>query len=502
MNPLLLVLTVIQSPETRLQIKRQFVSAGHRVIEANGRPQAHLLLSNRLDPDVLIVDSPAPNSFENSQFRELLRVAPVDRTWVVIASDEHRVRQEAIELGVRHFLTMPIAIDDLETMIDDLNRPDAQGEIFNEPASAASAKTYGSTETLFVPYLEDLGGGGFFLAASPKMLEIHRQVKLLADADVHVLILGESGTGKEVIARLIHKNSQRCGKRFLKVNCAALPADLLESELFGHKQGAFTGAIKDRPGKFEQANGGTLLLDEIGEMGVQMQAKLLHVLQDGQFTRLGGQESTTVDVRVLAATNIQMESALFDKTFREDLYYRLSVFTLNIPPLRERREEIPYLIDETIRRAPAGMKSGSNNSFPSRLLDAALLYDWPGNLRELHNFVTRAIIIRDLDAALGELETKLALSQENSYQAPGGGEFSHRSGMKSVVRDVKERTEAKMIQDALEVSGWNRRHAARSLNISYRALLYKIQQHCLTPNGARTFKQRSQTNYSAQRVGS
>ena len=487
MNPLLLVLSVIQNPETRLQVKKPFVAAGHRVIEANGYAQAQLLLSNRLDPDVLIVDSPGQNSFESAQFREFLRVAPIDRTWLVVACNDHPARQEAIALGVRRFLTTPVAMDDLETMLDDLNRPDAQEEFVSESVGGASASTYATRETSSVPYIEELGEDNFFLAASPKMLEIHRQVKLLADADVNVLILGESGTGKEIVARLIHKYSQRAGRKFHKVNCAALPADLLESELFGHKQGAFTGAIKDRPGKFEQANGGTLLLDEIGEMGVQMQAKLLHVLQDGQFTRLGGQESTTVDVRVLAATNIQMDSALLEKTFREDLYYRLSVFTLNIPPLRERREEIPYLIDATIRRVPTGMKNGGSCRFPSPLLDAALLYDWPGNLRELHNFVMRAVIIRDPDAALREMEMKTALSKRNSYVAQGG-ECSHRSGMKSVVRDVKERTEARMIQDALEISGWNRRHAARSLNISYRALLYKIQQHRLTPRGAGAYQ--------------
>ena len=156
------------------------------------------------------------------------------------------------------------------------------------------------------------------------------------------------------------------------MNCAALPADLLESELFGHRQGAFTGAINDRAGKFEQANRGTLLLDEIGEIGVQMQAKLLHVLQDGQFARLGAQETTKVDVRVLAATNVQMEDALLEKTFREDLYYRLSVFTIKVPPLRERREEIPYLIEEIIRRSPAEMTNGFGSRFPSRLMDVAL----------------------------------------------------------------------------------------------------------------------------------
>jgi transcriptional regulator with GAF, ATPase, and Fis domain len=333
--------------------------------------------------------------------------------------------------------------------------------------------------------VEELGGDRFFLAASPQMLEIHRQVKLFADVDVNVLILGESGTGKEVIAHLIHKHSRRSQHKFQKVNCAALPADLLESELFGHEQGAFTGAVKNRLGKFEQANRSTLLLDEIGELSAQMQAKLLHVLQDGQFTRLGAEESTKVDVRVLAATNVQMESALLDNTFREDLYYRLSCFTIHVPPLRERREEIPYLIEESIRRMPPELKKGSDCSFPSRLMDAALIYDWRGNLRELRNFVTRTIVLRDTDAAIRELETKIASASAAAHQVESGSAPLHCSGMRSAVRDVKDRTEVRMIQDALDASGWNRRYAAQHLKISYRALLYKIQRHRLTPRASK-----------------
>jgi transcriptional regulator with PAS, ATPase and Fis domain len=396
----------------------------------------------------------------------------------------------------------PLTRDDLESMIEEISCPVVPAfcdAIASLPATPATRESDIPADMPAAPYVEELGGNTFFLAASPKMLEIHRQVKLLADADVNVLILGESGTGKEVIARLIHKNSQRSNEMFLNVNCAALPADLLESELFGHRQGAFTGAIKDRPGKFEQANRGTLLLDEIGEISVQMQAKLLHVLQDGQFTRLGGQESTQVDVRVLAATNVQMETALIEKTFREDLYYRLSVFTINVPPLRERREEIPYLIEETIRRSPAEMKNGVGNTFPSRLMDVALLYDWRGNLRELRNFVTRTIVMRDPDAGVRELETKIAATSGPAYQDRSGSVPSHRSGMSSIVRDVKDRTEVRMIQDALEVSGWNRRHAAQYLNISYRALLYKIQQHRLTPRLPREPNEASGTSYPARR---
>jgi transcriptional regulator with GAF, ATPase, and Fis domain len=333
------------------------------------------------------------------------------------------------------------------------------------------------------------------------MLEIHRQVRLLADTDVNVLILGESGTGKEVIAQLIHRNSHRASGKFLKVNCAALPADLLESELFGHRRGAFTGAIKDQSGKFEQANGGTLLLDEIGEIGVQIQAKLLHVLQDGQFTRLGGQSCTKVNVRVLAATNVQMESALLERTFREDLYYRLSVFTIHVPPLRQRREEIPYFIEESIRRTPAEMRSGAGGKLPSRLLDAALLYDWPGNLRELRNFVTRTLILRDPEGAAHELEAKIEAACRACDSPHSSGKLSRASGMRSVVRDLKERTELQMIQDALEVSRWNRRQAAQHLNISYRALLYKIQQHRLSPRIARKNAEAAGINYTVEGTG-
>ena len=221
-------------------------------------------------------------------------------------------------------------------------------------------------------------------------------------------------------------------------------------------------------------------------MSAQMQAKLLHVLQDGQFTRLGARESSRVDVRVLAATNLPIETALVGKSFREDLYYRLNVFTINVPPLRERREEIPYLIEETIRRSPETLRNGYDFSFPSRLMDAVLLYDWRGNVRELRNFVTRTMTMRDADTAVRELETKIGAGDrvvQEELVVPSLLPIEN-SGMRSVVRDMKDRAEAQMIKDALEVSGWNRRHAAKYLNISYRGLLYKIQQHQLSPKAS------------------
>lgn len=491
MKSLLLILIHIQNAKARSIVKRVLEGAGHRVIEAAGVAQINSLLSNGLDPDLLLCEESPVNSSQTSQFRHFLEFIPADRICLITKSSGRELRRETAEIGIKHALTIPVTREDVESVVESLNPAGEQfcadHDLANdcEETAVATADPEDSTQIPedmpATPYIEELGGSNFFLAASPQMLEIHRQVKLLADIDVNVLILGESGTGKEVIAQLIHKYSRRSREKFLKVNCAALPAELLESELFGHRKGAFTGAINDRAGKFEQANRGTLLLDEIAEIGVQMQAKLLHVLQDGQFARLGAQETTKVDVRVLAATNVQMEDALFTKTFREDLYYRLNVFTIKVPPLRERREEIPCLIEEFIRRSPAELIKGFGSSLPSRLMDAALLYDWKGNLRELRNFVTRTIVMRDVDAATRELEAKAATSAsadpENQFMdAP-----APCVGIRSIVRDVKARTESKMIQSALETFGWNRRRTAQYLNMSYRGLLYKIQQHHLRP---------------------
>ena len=387
-----------------------------------------------------------------------------------------KARAEA--LGITRFLECPLVERDVVAMLEQV---DGENSDPAEPESDLTDRLSG------LPILEELGDNRYFLAAAPSMVKIHRQVQLLADVDAPVLILGESGTGKEVIAHLIHKHSRRSMQRFVNVNCAALPAELLESELFGYHQGAFTGAIKDKPGKFELANRGTLLLDEIGEMSAQMQAKLLQVLQDGQFNRLGARESSRVDVRVLAATNVQIDNALVGKTFREDLYYRLNVFTINVPPLRERREEIPYLVEEILRRWPQELRNGNDFSFSPRLMDAVLLYDWRGNVRELRNFVTRTMTMRDSDTALHELETKIAAGyrvEQDELPSRSSPRVAEKTGMRSIMRDMKNRAEAQMIQDALEVYGWNRRHVAKYLNISYRGLLYKIQQHRLAPKAS------------------
>jgi two-component system, NtrC family, response regulator AtoC len=473
-NPNLLVLSILRSVESRATLNEYLERAGHKLVQAVGCEQARILLENGVEPDLVILE---PTQSANlSGLESILRASSNASICLLQSARERQARSQASAFGVRFFLQSPLIESEVLSMLDRVSSPlcrEREGLPIAEP-------NHGTSEAAEV-ILEELGDGRYFLAAAPSMLKIYRQVQLLADVDAPVLILGESGTGKEVIAHLIHAHSRRASHRFVNVNCAALPADLLESELFGYQQGAFTGAIKDKPGKFEQANRGTLLLDEIGEMSAQMQAKLLHVLQDGQFNRLGARESSRTDVRVLAATNVQIEDALVGKTFREDLFYRLNVFTINVPPLRERREEIPSMVAEIIRRFPEALRKGSESAFPSRLLDAMLLYDWRGNVRELRNFVTRTITMRDAETAIRELEKKIAAEARLVDQEPSRPPHARKTGMRTVVRDMKDRAEAQMIQDALEVSRWNRRHAAKYLEISYRGLLYKIQQHGLSP---------------------
>jgi len=317
-----------------------------------------------------------------------------------------------------------------------------------------------------------------FVRASRRMREVESHCRLVASTDIPVLVLGESGTGKEIAAKFIHKMSPRGQRNFLKVNCAAMPLDLLESELFGYEQGAFTGAVKSKPGKFELCNNGTIFLDEIGEMPTALQAKLLQVLQDGTFSRLGSRTTMKVDVRVIAATNINIKAAIAQKAFREDLYYRLNGFSIHVPPLRERREEIPVLAKYFLSRNAAKFE---RDPLPisTTLMQALTSYSWPGNLRELDNFTKRYLVLEDEQAIIQELHPELSSSLLSNQ--PEEGETS--TSLKRLVRGLKGDAESVMIAKTLEETGWNRKSAAAHLQISYKALLYKIKQYHLEQTG-------------------
>ena len=334
------------------------------------------------------------------------------------------------------------------------------------------------------------------------MREVSELIKRVADTDVTVLVRGESGTGKELVARAIHAESPRHDRAFVKVNCAALPSELLESELFGFERGAFTGAIQHKPGKFEFANHGTMFLDEISEMQPPLQSKLLQVLQDGEFARLGSREDVRVDVRVVAATNRNLEQAVADGQLREDLFFRLNVVCIALPPLRQRRDEIPALTELFLRQY------AEHYNRPTIPLAADTLrlfneHDWPGNVRELENLVKRMVILGTDEPIRKELANAIAGRTRQSGPIPAlqvpaapaspplpaAPPVTHANGseveaavrpltgsLKDIARQAAREAEREMIFRTLQQTRWNRREAAQLLGISYKALLYKIKE--------------------------
>jgi two-component system response regulator AtoC len=310
------------------------------------------------------------------------------------------------------------------------------------------------------------------MCTSPAMAAVRDMVAKVAGTSAAVLLTGESGVGKEVVARAIHRASSRAGHQFVKVNCAALPGELLESELFGHQRGAFTGAHRDKPGKFELAEKGTILLDEIGEVPLRLQAKLLHVLQDGEFARVGGERVLHTDVRVLAATNRDLPAEIRAGHFREDLYYRLNVIEIRIPPLRERREEIPVLVDHFLATANAAYRR--TVELPASTRRLLQEHTWPGNIRQLENVIKRVVVLGSAAGIYDELAASSKLAAAPAESPAPAIETSTQLDLKSIARRAARDAERIAIADMLQRTRWNRAKAARLLGISYKALLYKI----------------------------
>ncbi|HEY5600212.1 MAG TPA: sigma 54-interacting transcriptional regulator, partial [Candidatus Manganitrophaceae bacterium] len=311
-----------------------------------------------------------------------------------------------------------------------------------------------------------------FITIDPEMIRIKEIIRKIAGTDATVLILGESGVGKELIARAIHENSPRREKLMVRVNCAALPSELLESELFGFERGAFTGAMRGKMGKFELANEGTIFLDEIAEMSPGLQAKLLHVLQDGEFSKLGGKKDTKVDVRVVAATNQNLERAIQEGRFREDLYYRLNVVKITAPPLRERREDIPLLSEHFFKKFKRQYSSDLDR-IPESVIQAFMTYSWPGNIRELENMIRRLTVLKDEKYILKELN----LPRKIESGPPGPSPAPESLSLKEISKRKTAQVERDAILNALIENNWNKKRTAQALNISYRALQYKIKEY-------------------------
>lgn len=408
----------------------------------------------RTDAILLDIMMPARDGFDT--LREIRRISPdVPVIMLSGAASPSKVIQ-AMQYGATDFLAKPASHEDLNQAL--------KKALEKRTALAESASAPATTEK------EDMTYG-----CNEDMQQLKTLVKKVALSDASVLIQGETGTGKEVIARQIHNLSARAAMPFIKLNCAAIPSDLMESELFGYERGAFTGALQKRAGIFELAHGGTLLLDEIGDMDIRLQAKLLQALQDHEFRRLGGKDIVKVDVRVIAATHRNLELAIRDGAFRADLFYRLNVLSLYVPALRDRREDIPALAAFLLRKHSMG------NPDPSLItphLEAAMFaYDWPGNVRELENVVQKLTVLRDPDLIADELSRRGQMAQMANSTAEPDSPLP-KASMPILERALMEKQQAERdaIVATLNATRWNRKQAAALLAIDYKALLYKMRK--------------------------
>ena len=455
-------------------------------------------------PDVVLLDVMMPGLDGLATLKALKASRPEAQVIMLSGRNQASTIVEAVRLGAADYVVKP----------DD---PEGLGEIALDVAikNAIEKNRLVSELSELRQQLSDDEDRAVW-GNSEKMRGIATVIEQVSDSDVTVLIRGESGVGKELVARAIHQRSTRRNRPFVKVNCAALPAELLESELFGHERGAFTGAANTRIGKFEQADTGTLMLDEIGEMKPALQAKMLHVLQDAEFTKLGSNKRIQVDVRIVAATNRDLENMLINGEFREDLYYRLKVIELTVPALRERPDEIPTLTDFFVARY-SRKYNRPLKPISEELRQLFLHYEWPGNIRELENMIKRVVILQDEQLVVREIQRSMqrhaasvvaasvampavvaaaaavpvgagVVGIPGSFGAPpepesdadedAGAESAEETGgsLASVAKAAAMKAERAAIEQTLRQVHWNRRKAAQSLGVSYKTLLNKIKE--------------------------
>lgn len=419
------------------------------------------------DVQAILLDTMMPKRNGAETLRHIREIDPTLPVIVMSAATSPTDIVAAMKSGATDFISKPVSHEDLrKALARALNGDDG---------------IHGSRKAAF-------STPSMFLGTDPRMREIQVLMGQIGASEAPVLIQGETGSGKEVLARELMEQSPRAKRPFLKLNCAALPSELVESELFGYERGAFTGAFQKKAGMFENADGGTILLDEIGDMEFRLQAKLLQVLQDNSFHRIGGREVINVDVRVMAATHRDLEKAITDRTFREDLFYRLNVINIYLPPLRERAEDIVPMAEFLLN------KHASNGPAPPpltpELKEAIKGYYWPGNIRELENYMRKFLILKDADAIAYELKSKTHRKLVVAATATGGSAVLQHSSagappsLEHVVK-AKLRAETDLILSALDSAKWNRKRAAAILKVDYKALLYKMKKLGIesTPSG-------------------
>ena len=447
------ILIVEDEPFQREMLRDFLIKEGHCVSEAESGEKALRLLS-RGSFDLVLLDFKMPGMNGLEVLREARKLNPEIDAVIITAYGTIETAVGAMKAGAKDYITKPIDFDELSILIEriaDHRRLIKENRILKEEVRSRG------------------GSSGTLHYRSRKMGELVNLAGRIAPSQATVLIQGETGTGKELLARLIHGLSPRSERPLIAVNCAAIPETLIESELFGHEKGAFTGAMQRRIGYFEQADGGTLFLDEIGELGMPVQAKLLRFLQEREFQRLGGERTLKADVRIISATHQDLEVRVKEGTFREDLFYRINVVTMDIPPLRERREDIPVLLDHFLKRfTRENSKDIEEMSLEAR--DLLIKYDYPGNVRELENIIERAVVVS---------RGPVISVQDLPFQREecGGGE--DEKAQEGSLHRALEAVECSMIQDALEKAGFNQSQAARLLGLSERMLRYKLKKYGL-----------------------
>ncbi|MGA7828330.1 MAG: sigma-54 dependent transcriptional regulator [Geobacteraceae bacterium] len=448
------ILVIDDDPSLRRVLEYNLQEDGYEVTVAESGGQG-LRLFDELNPLLVITDLKMPGIDGFQVLREIKERSPDTLVMIITAFGAVDTAVEAMKLGAYDYITKPFNREELKLVVR---------KALQVTSLSLENRQLRQELTEKIDFRNIVG-------ISREMEKVFRVVRKVANTDATVLITGESGTGKELIAKALHSMSSRKSAPFVPINCAAIPRDLLESELFGHVKGAFTGAARDKTGKFKQADGGTLFLDEVGELPLDLQPKLLRALQEKVVEPVGGTEAHQLDVRVVAATNLDMEQAMLDGSFREDLYYRLSVIPLHIPPLRERKDDIPLLLKHF------ATKHGADTvAFAAEAVESLIAYPWPGNVRELENTVERLLILREGDAvALGDLPEKVRGIRK--YAVSGSIINLPEEGYSL------EQLEREIVLEALERNDWNQAAASRFLRIPRHVLIYRMEKYEITPPG-------------------
>ncbi len=459
------IMVADDDPKIRWVLRQGLEDETFTVLEAEDGSNA-IEVFQQERPELILMDVKMPG-MDGLAAMERIKALDDDVPVIVLSAyPDAKIIVQAMKNGAVDFLIKPFDIDMVKMVIR--KTLEHRGLV----KELQDLKKQLSTSSVFDSFVGD----------SKSMLDVKRQVEQVAESDLNILIEGESGTGKEIVARLLHQLSRRRKKSFVKVNCAALPEHLLESELFGYDKGAFTGALTGKVGRFDLADGGTIFLDEIGEMPLSLQAKLLQVLEHKEFFRVGGKKNIQVDVRIISATNVEMEANIENKRFRNDLYFRLNDVTISLPPLRVRLDDLPLLYHFFMKKYTA--EYGKEPIPLSTEIENDLCnYSWPGNVRELESFVKRMVVL-GYENALRQLKGAGAFSiplevaaDKPPVEALSKSDAKSTFSLKRIAQKAVSEAEKKAIRRALEETKWNKKKAANLLEVSYRSLLYKVKEY-------------------------